>query len=316
MLERSPLDRRVRHGFTSCVLLALLALADGGVRTAWGGVVVDWSFDQTSGAVAKDSGPYGIDGVLEGQTAWVSGAGQNAIGIAGNGFVDFTQAGTVPSVISSLPYGSIGLRFRVEAYPDDPATQPALPLFWMGRDFGGTGQYGLTIEIGHGPPYTPTYNHHLYFTIMDGSSPVQCFNTVEEIVAGRWYSFVGVVGPTGNTGFLNGMEMTDRHYNFGDASTTHFFSSVTSPSHALWVGKGFLGDESGADHFYGLVQNVQIHDIPLSAENVALLFAIEAVPEIDAASVPAALAVAAGVLAMLERRSPSRRADPLNQPGA
>jgi len=298
-------SRRVRPGWPvvvgSFVCVAILALE---YRPAAAGVVVDWSFDQTNGAIVHDSGPNGIDGVLQGTTAWVSGPTGNALGIGSDGFADFTQPGSpkVPTVISSLAYGSIGLRFRVEEFPQHPVTWPALPLFWMGRDYGGSGQYGLTVEIGHGPPYTPTFNHHLYFTIMDGSTPIQCFNTVEEIVAGVWYSFVGVVGPTGNTGFLNGLEMTNRHYNFGDATTTHFFSSVTSPSDALWVGKGFLGDETGADHFYGLVKDVQIHDEPLSAGDVALLYAVLAVPEIDPAGMGSILALVAGAFGLVERR--------------
>jgi len=263
-------------------------------------VVVDWSFNQSSGTVALDSGPYGIDGTLSGSTAWTAGYGQNAVAIGGNGFVDFTQPGfpEVPTVISQLAEGSIGVRFFVDAFPDDPATQPILPIFWMGRNFGGIGQYGLTIEIGHGPPYTSTYNRHLYFTIMDGSTPLQCFNTVEEIRAGQWYSFVGSVSATGNTGYLNGTEMTDRHYNFGDASTTHFFSSVTYPSSALWAGKGFLGDETGAMHFNGLIQDLRIFDTPLTSQQVSALYSV---PEIDPNGATTAVALAIGTLAMRGR---------------
>lgn len=266
------------------------------------GAVVDWSFNQSSGTVAIDSGPNQIDGTLVGDTAWAAGFGQNAVDVGGNGFVDFTRSGhpKVPTVVSQLAQGSIGVRFFVDAFPSDPAAQPILPIFWMGRDFGGIGQYGLTIEIGHGPPYTSTYNRHLYFTIMNGAAPVQCFNTVEEIAAGAWYSFVGSVSATGNTGYLNGVEMTNRHYNFGDATTTDFFSAVTPPSNALWVGKGFLGDETGAMHFNGLIQNLQIFDQPLTPQEVAELYSV---PEIDPHRFGSVLALLIGGLAIVERRS-------------
>lgn len=274
------------------------------------GEVVDWSFNQSSGTVAIDSGPNQIDGTLTGNTAWAAGYGQNAVAVTGDGFVDFTQAGSpqVPTVVSSLAVGSIGVRFFVDAFPANPLLHPALPLFWMGRGTGGSGQYGLTIEIGHAPPYTATVNHHLYFTVMNGAAPIQCFNTVEEIEAGRWYTFVGSVSATGNTGYLNGVEMTDRHYNFGDASTTDFFSAVTSPSEALWVGKGFLGDEIGAYHFNGLIQNLRIFDQPLTALQVAELYAV---PELDPHRLGGAWALLIGAMAIFERRS-LRRTSPVS----
>lgn len=282
----------------TAILGAVVWLAS--VARAPAEVVVDWSFDQSSGSVALDSGPNGIDGTLSGAASWTAGYGQNAVAIGGDGFVDFTQAGhpKVPAVISDLSQGSIGVRFFVDAFPDDPSTHPILPIFWMGRDFGGVGQYGLTIEIGHGPPYTSTYDRHLYFTIMNGLLPVQCFNTVEEIRAGEWYTFVGSVGATGNTGYLNGSEMLDRHYNFGDATSTFFFSAVTAPSRALWVGKGFLGEETGADHFDGLIQNLRIFDQPLTAQQVSELYSV---PEIDPGGAAGAAGLVLGALALRTR---------------
>lgn len=284
------------RGATLVAAIGIATAAD-----ARAGVVVDWSFNQSSGSVALDSGPNGIDGTLSGSTTWAAGLGQQAIDVTGAGFVDFTRAGhpRVPDVIKNLSQGSIGVRFFVDAFPNDPATQPILPIFWMGRDFGGAGQYGLTIEIGHGPPYTSTFNRHLYFTIMDGLAPVQCFNTVETIAAGRWYSFVGSVSATGNTGYLDGNEMTNRHYNFGDASTTHFFSSVTYPSNALWVGKGFLGDETGAMNFNGLIQNLRIFDAPLTSQQVMALYAV---PEIDPGGAANGVALSIAALSILARR--------------
>ena len=266
-------------------------------------VVVDWSFDQSSGSVAIDSGPNHVDGTLTGDAAWAAGYGQNAIDVTGDGFVDFTQSGPpkVPGVIRDLAVGSIGVRFFVDAYPEDQSAHPILPIFWMGRDFGGIGQYGLTIEIGHAPPYKP-FDHAIYFTILDVVElPIFCFNSAQDISAGAWHTFVAVVSETGNTGYLDGVEMTDRHYNFGDSSSTEFFASVTPPSSALWVGKGFYAQETGADHFNGLIQNLRIFDQPLTAQQVADLYSV---PEIDPGSAAPALALALGSLALSARRRP------------
>jgi Concanavalin A-like lectin/glucanases superfamily len=274
--------------------------------SALGEVIVDWSFNQSSGSVAIDSGPNRIDGALAGNATWASGFGQNAIDVTGDGFVNFTQSGIpkVPSVIRNLAEGSIGVRFFVDSYPADQAAQPILPIFWMGRNFGGIGQYGLTIEIGHAPPYKP-FDHAIYFTILDVAElPIFCFNSSQDITPGAWHTFVAVVGGTGNTGYLNGVEMTDRHYNFGNSSSTAFFSSVTPPSDALWVGKGFYAQETGAMHFNGLIQNLRIFDQPLTSQQVAELYAV---PEIHPTHLGGILSLVFGTLAIVERRSrPSR----------
>jgi len=266
-----------------------------------GEVVVDWSFNQSSGTAAIDSGPNQIDGALAGNANWAAGSGQNAIDVTGDGFVNFTQSGTpkVPSAISNLAEGSIGVRFFVDSYPVDQAAQPILPIFWMGRNFGGIGQYGITIEIGHAPPYKP-FDHAIYFTILDVVElPIFCFNSSQDITPGAWHTFVAVVSGTGNTGYLDGVEMTDRHYNFGNASSTKFFSSVTPPSDALWVGKGFYAQETEAQHFNGLIQNLRIFDQPLTSQQVAGLYAV---PEIDPGRLGSAWALVLGVLAVFEGR--------------
>ena len=41
-----------------------------------GEVVVDWSFNQSSGTAAIDSGPNQIDGALAGNANWAAGSGQ------------------------------------------------------------------------------------------------------------------------------------------------------------------------------------------------------------------------------------------------
>ena len=78
-----------------------------------------------------------------------------------------------------------------------------------------------------------------------GRLPIFSFNSSQDITPGAWHTFVAVVGGNGNTGYFDGIEMTDRHYNFGGPSSTDFFSSVTPPSNAFWVGKGFMRRRPG-----------------------------------------------------------------------
>lgn len=291
---------RMLRGATLLAAIGIATAAD-----ARAGVVVDWSFNQSSGTVALDSGPNAIDGTLSGSTTWAAGLGQDAVHVTGDGFVDFTQAGhpRVPYVVKNLSQGSIGVRFFVDSFPDDQASHPILPIFWMGRDVGGLGQYGLTIEIGHAPPYKP-FDHAIYFTILDVVQlPIFCFNSSQNITAGVWHSFVAVVSDSGNTGYLDGVEMTDRHYNFGGPTSTNFFSSVSPPSNALWVGKGFYAQESDPWHFNGLIQNLQIFDAPLTSQQVMALYAV---PEIDPAGLPGVVSLLLGMLAIRERRVRTR----------
>jgi hypothetical protein len=84
------------------------------------------------------------------------------------------------------------------------------------------GQFGLVAhwsfdELGHSPVHPAS--EFLYFTIWKNGCTVPsfCYDSNSEIPTGVWHHFVAVVGEDYNTGYLNGEEMTNRWYNFGNS---------------------------------------------------------------------------------------------------
>jgi acetyl esterase/lipase len=87
----------------------------------------------------------------------------------------------------------------------------------------------------------------------------------------RWHHLAAVVGPEGNTGYLDGREMTDRHYNLGsDASYTDFFASVPVQE-MLAIGYGRYGKDDRFYHFQGSIDDVRLYDKPLDANEAKAL---------------------------------------------
>jgi len=131
---------------------------------------------------------------------------------------------------------------------------------------------GLIIEVGHEGVYNAS--EKLYFTnTMSGSSePIHCFDNGTDLTAGTWYHFVVVVSSTGNTGYLNGVEMTSRVYNFGTSSDTYFFNSVNSG--ILSIGYGRFGFATPGQFYYfdGLIDDVRIYSRALTAAEVLVLY--------------------------------------------
>jgi hypothetical protein len=92
------------------------------------------------------------------------------------------------------------------------------------------------------------------------------------LLPNTWYHFVGVVRTNGNTGYLNGQEMTWRHYNLGsNASYTNFFTSVTVRE-CLALAYGRYGQQD--PFYYGpcTISDVQIYSRPLSAGEIRQLY--------------------------------------------
>lgn len=95
----------------------------------------------------------------------------------------------------------------------------------------------MIIELGYSPIYPG--NEHIFYTVWaDGCTyPSLCFDSGFKITTGIWHHFVVVVGKNYNTGYLNGEELVDRNYNFGDPSNSQFFS-IANEKQELWLGKG------------------------------------------------------------------------------
>ena len=89
----------------------------------------------------------------------------------------------------------------------------------------------------------------------------------------KWSHFVVVVGYYNNigynTGYLDGEEIFDRHYNFANAFTAEFFKDAVMHE-SLFLGKGFWNKE--IHYFDGKIDDLRIYDRPLTTEEVVLLY--------------------------------------------
>lgn len=225
-------------------------------------LVAHWGFDLDVDGVVLDGGPYGFHGSAYGIT-YGQGVFDRAAVFAGlwDEIVIPTHSVPPPQEIAELAYGSISVWFTFE----DVGAQ-ILPIFYFGEADTGTPHNSLIIEIGH---RDNPGNRRLYFTIVNARF---CYDSGANLEPGRWYHFVAAVGPEGNTGYLNGEELTRRHYNLGsDASYADFFASVPVPE-LLAIGYGRYGLADEFHHFKGSIDDVRIYDRPLDANEVTRLY--------------------------------------------
>ena len=167
--------------------------------------------------------------------------------------------------MNGLSQGTISIWFKLDTIPDAPDIHP---LFSYGTDSAASFLDRVIIEVGH---FSDPMNTKLYFTLGNPvvSVPTLCYDSGPIMEAGEWYHFVAVVGPDFNTGYLNGREMTDRHYNFGNANDSEFFDDVFDTS-ALWIGKAPFSNQMR--YFDGIIDEVRIYDRPLSGLDVRELY--------------------------------------------
>ena len=175
-----------------------------------------------------------------------------------------------PEVLASLGRlrtGTILIRFRYEYTLD---RVPIAPLFYYGIASETEPDNMFVIEIGHHNPR----NRKLYVTWVIDGCPRLCFDSRVNLRPGEWYEFALVVGPSGNTGYLNGVEMTDRHYNFGRPDMSLFLSSIPAQElGAIGYGKTARVKSPHFLYFKGAIDKVRIYDHPLSAAEVTALSA-------------------------------------------
>jgi hypothetical protein len=251
----------------SFILLAALALispARGGNLDFPDSLVAHWAFNEMAGATVRDSSTNHFDAIMTGG-AWTNGV------VLYDGAVDFATAGQglfvggdgspIPDQIASLNYGSIAIRFK---FPNTGSSTVIVLLYDGAPSQNAPDASNLILEIGHANDPT---NRKLYFTIINKGF---CFDTGVNLLPDTWYHYVCVVGPNGNTGYLNGQELVGRHYNLGsDATYTNFFSSV-APRDGLSIGCGRYVDQ----FLYGpaTISDVQIYNRPLTPTEVFQLY--------------------------------------------
>ena len=230
------------------------------------GLVAYWSFDNDPGATVKDESVNKLDGTGTAITYETGVSGMAARFNDAQAKIIFPAAGTPPPVsISGLATGSVSVWFKYQNLGAQ-----ILPIFYFGESDTGTPHNSLIIEVGHGGGTNPS-NKRLYFTIVNRSF---CYDSNFNLLENNWYHFVAVVSSSGNTGYLNGVEMTNRKYNLGsNARYTDFFSNVPVRE-LLSIGYGRYGQEDPFFSFSGCIDEVRIYDRPLNADEVNLLYQV------------------------------------------
>ncbi|MBE0676435.1 MAG: LamG domain-containing protein [Bacteroidales bacterium] len=228
------------------------------------GLVAHWSFDTDAGGIVNDITGNQINGTAYLVTYESGKSGMAAKFNDPESKIVIPSAGfTPPESVSALATGSISVWFKYQSLGAQ-----ILPILYFGESETGTPHNSLIIEIGHGGGTNIT-NKRLYFTIVNQGF---CFDSGFNIPENTWTHFVAVVGKEGNTGFLNGLEMTSRNYNLGsNAGYTDFFNDVPVRG-LLSIGYGRYGQEDPFYSFNGSIDEVRIYNRPLSAADAKLLY--------------------------------------------
>lgn len=236
------------------------------------GLILHWSFDEIYDNQFKEH--------ISDQSPGINIGAETIDGVVGkalefNGTSDYINVqnsdALPPSILQDLGEGTISLWFRVDSIP---LVHGIAPILYYGDnsaciDMFDASNRGLIIEVGHSPVHN--YSKRLYFTIFSNDCflPSFCYDSWNGIEEGKWYHFAAVVGSNYNTGFLNGVEMDDRRYNFGTESMSQFFEDALSHE-AMWFGKGYWDGET--KYFKGGIDEVKIFNKALTKEEVQNLY--------------------------------------------
>ncbi|MCL5018765.1 MAG: LamG domain-containing protein [Candidatus Pacearchaeota archaeon] len=195
-----------------------------------------------------------------------------------NGVDDFVDLSSSVSEVKPITEGTIALSFKFDSLLD---TQSIMPVLYFGMDNENDPDNMFVIEMGHsggsfgeGSSSQPDpSNKKLYVTWMkDNQQPFLCFDSNENLEENVWYHLTVVVDETGNRGYLNGAEMTNRDYNFGSSSDVKFFNSIPNPE-KLWIGKGRSSYMISPNfvYFKGSVKDLRIYDKALTESEITEL---------------------------------------------
>jgi hypothetical protein len=233
------------------------------------GLVAHWTFDYDIENQVRDATINNLHGAAFNVT-YTDGPVSKALVFNGvNSRVVFPDLDSEPpDTIGKLEVGSISLWFAFKNRGGD-----ILPMLYFGESDRNNPHNSLIIEIGHN---NDSNDRRLYFTIIVAPFDVTrfCFDSGMNLEEDVWYHFVAVVSPDGNTGYLNGQELTSRRYNLNSNATyTDFFSSVTSRKR-LALGYGRYGRDQAFYPYQGALDDIRIYNRPLDDNDVKALYAL------------------------------------------
>ena len=237
------------------------------------GLLAHWKFDETSGTVASDS-EGNFDGTIYGNATWGTGKKGNALYFDGiDDYVKLSQDAI--DSIGNLSIGTISFWINYTSILD---SQVIMPIFYIGNEDKNDDDSLFVIEIGHfGTDTSETdvpnpSDKKLYATWVDinqEQNPFLCFDTNENLEENTWIHFTVVVKSSGNTVYMNGEELTDRHYNFGTKSDQKFLSDIPVQD-ILTFGYGKSHSDVSSDFLYykGYIDDLRIYEIALDIEEI------------------------------------------------
>jgi len=229
-------------------------------------LVAHYKFDETSGTTAVDSaGNY--NGILNGGT-WSLGKFNNSIYL--DGVDDYLQLSqNAIDDIGNLTQGTIAFWFNYSSMLDE---QTIMPILFIGNEDTANEDSIFIIEIGHSNTKmqaltTDPSNKNIYVTWTDlsqNSDPVLCYDTNENQAENTWVHFALVVGSAGNTGYINGVELEGRRYNFGESSDQMFLSEIpVKELFTIGYGKTHFQISPEFVYYKGYIDDLRIYNEPL-----------------------------------------------------
>lgn len=238
------------------------------------GLIAHYAFDETSGTTASDSSGNGHAGTVYG-ASWEAGQVGNCLSF--DGIDDCVKipatSEAAPNEIGDISEGSIAVWFKFNG--EAPFL---LPILYLGDapEVSDSTQ-GLTIELGHEGISDQSENLFYTVTLAGSYEPVFCYDSRIDLTAEAWYHFVVTVSSTGNTGYLNGEEMTNRRYNFPDddiagTSESYFLNDVTNGILSIGYGRFAYITTGKFYYFDGLIDDVRIYDRALSSAEALQLY--------------------------------------------
>lgn len=252
-------------------LLFILFFFINPVISAQEGLIGHWSFDDVNNGIIVDETTNSNDGIAF-HTNQIKGIKGNGLSFNGmNAFVSIgSEDGKPPAYLSELGTGTISIWFNVENIPLDHGIAPLLYYGSTAKcDFFDAANQGLIIELGHSPVFPGS--EEIFYTVWSNGCtlPSFCFDSGFDITKNQWHHFVVVVGENYNTGYLNGEELVDRDYNFGDQRDSEFFEDALVDQE-FWLGKGHW--DRTEQFFDGSIDELKIFNRPLSAGEVKNLY--------------------------------------------
>ena len=230
------------------------------------GLIANWTFDNDLNNEIVDNSDSGFNGESYSVNYEDGAVGKSLFfdGEESKVIISDTSSLT-PESIATLQKGTITGWFKFTNKGGQ-----VLPILYFGKATVTNPPYGLVLEIGHDGG--DINNRRLYFTIIQPDSGNHCFDSGENLLENTWYHFAVMVSESGNTGYLNGVELINRRYNLGSDENYKVFFNNVPDKEMLSIGYGRYSQEDPFYSFNGNIDNVMIYNRALTEEEVVELY--------------------------------------------